>query len=102
MWSIILADVPSKVYLKNGLKLPSWYGVQIKTKDAKSITLAPTEPLKILGAEEYLATLLVDQIITKGDIIPIGIMGHRLDLMVVRTNPPKGSLKITDSTNNRI
>ena len=71
---------------------------KIETKDAKSITLAPTEPLRILGAEEYLATLLVDQIITKGDIVPIGIMGHRLDLMVVRTNPPKGSLKITDST----
>ncbi len=71
---------------------------KIETKDAKSITLAPTEPLRILGAEEYLATLLIDQIITKGDIIPIGIMGRRLDLMVVRTNPPKGSLKITDST----
>jgi transitional endoplasmic reticulum ATPase len=71
---------------------------KIETKDAKSITLAPTEPLRILGAEEYLATLLVDQIITKGDIVPIGIMGHRLDLMVVRTNPSKGSLKITDST----
>jgi transitional endoplasmic reticulum ATPase len=71
---------------------------KIETKDAKSITLAPTEPLRILGAEEYLASLLVDQIITKGDIIPIGIMGRRLDLMVVRTNPPKGSLKITDST----
>jgi transitional endoplasmic reticulum ATPase len=46
----------------------------------------------------YKTLYLVDQIITKGDIVPIGIMGHRLDLMVVRTNPPKGSLKITDST----
>jgi hypothetical protein len=35
---------------------------KIETKDAKSITLAPTEPLRILGAEEYLATLLVHQI----------------------------------------
>jgi hypothetical protein len=62
---------------------------------------APTEPLRILGAEEYLATLLVDQIVTQGDIIPIGIMGRRLDLMVVELIHQR-DLKITDSTNNRI
>jgi Cell division protein 48 (CDC48), N-terminal domain/AAA+ lid domain len=30
---------------------------KIETKDARSITLAPTEPLRIVGAEEYLAEI---------------------------------------------
>lgn len=43
---------------------------KIEVKDAKSITLAPTEPLRIIGAEEYLASMLEGQLVTKGDIVP--------------------------------
>ncbi len=60
---------------------------KVHTKDAKSIALAPIEPLRILGAEEYLADLLQGQVVSKGDTIPIGILGQRVDLVIVSTNP---------------
>jgi transitional endoplasmic reticulum ATPase len=59
----------------------------VETKPAQKITLAPTEPLRILGAEEYLAAFLEGQLVTKGDVIPLSIMGQRIDLVVISTTP---------------
>jgi transitional endoplasmic reticulum ATPase len=59
----------------------------VETKPAQKITLAPTEPLRILGAEEYLAAFLEGQLVTKGDVIPLSIMGQRIDLVVISTAP---------------
>jgi transitional endoplasmic reticulum ATPase len=75
---------------------------RIESKDAKNITFAPTEPLRIVGAEEYLAEYLNGQLMTKGDTIPIIVMGQRVDLVVISTNPSgpvivNGSTKITVS-----
>ncbi len=71
---------------------------KIKIVEAKSITLAPTEPLRIRGAEEYLSSILSNQIVTRSDIISIGIMGQLINLVVVSTNPPNESLLVTEST----
>jgi len=60
---------------------------KIETKEAQKITLAPTEPLRILGAEEYLAAFLDGQLVTKGDTIPLNVMGQRIDLVVISTAP---------------
>src|ERR687898_408664 len=60
---------------------------KVQAKDAQSITLAPTEPLRILGAEEYLASFLEGQLVTKGDTIPLNVMGQRIDLVVISTTP---------------
>src|ERR687896_114841 len=70
---------------------------KVQAKDAQSITLAPTEPLRILGAEEYLASFLEGQLVTRGDTIPLNIMGQRVNLVVVSTNP-SGPVIINDST----
>src|ERR687891_503426 len=70
---------------------------KVQAKDAQSITLAPTEPLRILGAEEYLASFLEGQLVTRGDTIPLNIMGQRVDLVVISTNP-SGPVIINDST----
>ena len=43
---------------------------KVESKDAKSITFAPTEPLRIVGAEEYLAEYLNGQLMAKGDTVP--------------------------------
>jgi transitional endoplasmic reticulum ATPase len=69
-----------------------------ETKDARNVTLAPAEPLRILGAEKYLGEILEGQIVTQGDIIPLGIMGQIIHLVVVSTNPLKGALLITGNT----
>src|ERR671916_7947 len=70
---------------------------KVQAKDAQSITLAPTEPLRILGAEEYLASFLEGQLVTRGDTIPLNIMGQRVNLVVVSTNP-SGPVIINNST----
>lgn len=71
---------------------------KIESKDAISITLAPTEPLRIVGAEQYLSDLLQGTIVSKGDIIPLGIMGQQIDLVVISTNPSNIPVTITEST----
>ncbi|MFL6349877.1 MAG: CDC48 family AAA ATPase [Nitrososphaeraceae archaeon] len=70
---------------------------KVQSKDARSITFAPTEPLRIVGAEEYLGEYLNGQLMTKGDTIPISVMGQRIDLVVISTNP-SGPVIINDST----
>jgi transitional endoplasmic reticulum ATPase len=60
---------------------------KIETQEAQKITLAPTEPLRILGAEQYLAAFLDGQLVTKGDTIPLNVMGQRIDLVVISTAP---------------
>jgi transitional endoplasmic reticulum ATPase len=65
---------------------------------AKSIVLAPTEPLRIRGAAWFISRILINQTVTKGDIVPIGIMGQAIHLIVVSTNPQKDSLLVTDQT----
>ena len=69
----------------------------VESKDAKSITFAPTEPLRITGGEQYLAEYLNGALMTKGDTIPINVMGRRIDLVVISTNP-SGPVIINDST----
>ncbi|AIF84648.1 AAA family ATPase, CDC48 subfamily [Candidatus Nitrososphaera evergladensis SR1] len=70
---------------------------KVEAKPAQSVALAPTEPLRILGAEDYLAGFLQGQLVTKGDTIPLGIMGQRVDLVVISTNP-SGPVIIEPST----
>jgi transitional endoplasmic reticulum ATPase len=70
---------------------------KVESKDARSITLAPTEPLRIVGAEDYLSDYLNGHLMTKGDTIPISVMGQRIDLVVISTNP-SGPVIMTDST----
>ncbi|HEY9386579.1 MAG TPA: hypothetical protein VIP70_06040, partial [Nitrososphaeraceae archaeon] len=72
-------------YTRNKLDVGINDQVEVKkviSKDAKSITFAPTEPLRIVGAEEYLSEYLNGQLMTKGDTIPLNVMGQRIDLVV--------------------
>src|SRR5919112_191460 len=87
-------------YIRNKLGVGINDQVEVKkvtSKDAKSITLAPTEPLRIVGAEDYLTEYLNGQLMTKGDTIPLNVMGQRVDLVVISTNP-SGPVTINDST----
>ncbi|HXS61084.1 MAG TPA: AAA family ATPase, partial [Candidatus Sulfopaludibacter sp.] len=69
----------------------------VESRNAKSITFAPIEPLRIMGAEEFLADYLNGTLMTKGDTIPINVMGRRIDLVVIATNP-SGPVIINNST----
>jgi transitional endoplasmic reticulum ATPase len=69
----------------------------VESKTAKDITFAPTEPLRIVGVEEYLAEYLNGTLMTKGDTVPISVMGRRIDLVVISTHP-LGPVIISDTT----
>ncbi|MEM2439655.1 MAG: CDC48 family AAA ATPase [Candidatus Bathyarchaeia archaeon] len=71
---------------------------KVEAKKAAKITLTPTEPLRIEGAEDYLAQLLEGRVVTRGDYIPIGIMGRKVDLMVTSVQPPAPAVIITADT----
>ncbi|MCD6593813.1 CDC48 family AAA ATPase, partial [Candidatus Bathyarchaeota archaeon] len=69
-----------------------------EAKKAIKITLAPTEPLRIMGAEEYLRRLLEGRVVTRGDLIPLGIMGRKIDLTVISVQPPASAVIISSDT----
>ncbi len=67
-------------------------------KPAERITLAPTEPLRIIGAEEYLRQLLENRALARGDTIPISIMGRRVDLVVTSVQPVADAVIVNPDT----
>ncbi len=71
---------------------------KVDAKEAKKITIAPTEPLRIRGGEEYLKQILENRAISRGDLIPLGIMGRRINLMVTGFQPPAAAVIVVPST----
>ena len=65
---------------------------------AEKITLAPTEPLRISGGEEYLGQLLDGRVVVKGDIIAISVMNRRIDLMVTKVAPDSKAVIVNENT----
>jgi transitional endoplasmic reticulum ATPase len=87
-------------YIRNKLDVGINDLIEIKVVEsrvAKEITFAPTEPLRIMGGEEYLSEYLNGSLMTKGDTIPISVMGRRINLVVISTNP-SGPVIINEST----
>ena len=87
-------------YLRNRLDVGINDSVEIKrvqSKSAEKVTLAPTEPLRIVGAEGYLQEYLLGSLLSTGDIFPLTIMGQRVDLVVISTNP-SGPVLMEDYT----
>ena len=75
---------------------------KIEARPAEKITLAPTEELRIVGAEGYLLQLLEGHVVTKGDSIELNIMGRRINLVVTSYSPPANAVVINDSTQIKI
>ena len=71
---------------------------KVDAKEAKKITIAPTEPLRIMGGEEYLKQILENRVISRGDLIPLGIMGRRINLIVTGFQPPAAAVIVVPST----
>jgi transitional endoplasmic reticulum ATPase len=71
---------------------------KIEAKIAKRLTLAPTEPLRIVGGEEYLSQILEGRVLARGDYVPINVMGRKIDLVVTSTTPTAEAVIVTDQT----
>ncbi len=87
-------------YLRNQLNVGINDRIEIKkveVNDAQSVTLRPTERLRIIDAERYLANMVEGFVVSKGDLIPLSIMGQRTDFVIWSTNPT-GPIIIKKST----
>ncbi|MEM2839662.1 MAG: AAA family ATPase, partial [Thermoplasmata archaeon] len=71
---------------------------KITPKPASKITLAPTQPLKIMGGEEFLQNALQNRVFAKGDVLEVGIMGRKFDLIVQSFQPGAEGVIISPST----
>src|SRR5215211_9346816 len=60
---------------------------KVNVKNAEQVILAPTEELNIVGLEDYLPELLEGRVVTRGDMIPLNIMGRRIGFAVTSTSP---------------
>ncbi|MCK5560444.1 MAG: AAA family ATPase, partial [Thermoplasmata archaeon] len=75
---------------------------KITVKNAKKITFAPTQPLKIMGGEEYLQQVLEGRVLSKGDLITINVMGRKIDLIVTNFSPGGDAVLLEAGTNIQI
>ncbi len=60
---------------------------KVSAKPAERITLAPTEPVRLMGGENYLLRLLEGRPVTRGQKIRVEIFGHTLTFVIVATRP---------------
>ncbi|MDD1767313.1 MAG: AAA family ATPase, partial [Methanomassiliicoccales archaeon] len=75
---------------------------KVAVKEAQKITFAPTEPLRIMGGEEYLSQALEGRAVARGDVIEINVMGRRIDLVVVSYTPSSDAVIVQRDTEVKI
>ncbi|RLF47431.1 MAG: AAA family ATPase, partial [Thermoplasmata archaeon] len=75
---------------------------KIQAKTAEKVVFAPTEELRIIGIEDYLAHILEGHVVTKGDSITINIMGRKIDFVVTSISPPSEAVIIGVTTEVKI
>jgi transitional endoplasmic reticulum ATPase len=71
-----------------------------KVKDvekAEQVILSPTEEFNIVGLEEHLPELLEGRVITKGDMIPLNIMGRKIGFVITSLSPSSSGASLVDS-----
>ncbi|MHA1754579.1 MAG: CDC48 family AAA ATPase [Candidatus Odinarchaeia archaeon] len=71
---------------------------RIEVKPARSITFAPTEAIRIQGAEDYLRRLLEGRVLTIGDTVEIATMTGKIVLVVVDHTPKADSVLMNYDT----
>ena len=86
-------------YLRNRLDVGINDSVEIRKVQSKSAEKVhwPNRASKNCGAEGYLQEYLLGSLLSTGDIFPLTIMGQRVDLVVISTNP-SGPVLMEDFT----
>ncbi|MCW4049714.1 MAG: CDC48 family AAA ATPase [Candidatus Bathyarchaeota archaeon] len=69
-----------------------------ESRPASSLTLYPTEPLRIVGGERYLAQLMEGRVVSQGSVIIVNIMGRRVDLVVTKAQPKADAVIVNRGT----
>jgi transitional endoplasmic reticulum ATPase len=75
--------------------------VSLRKADARiadRLTVYPTEPLRIVGGERYLAQILEGRVVSLGSDVAINIMGRRVDLVVTQMQPKADAVIVSKNT----
>jgi len=70
---------------------------KIEAGYAKKVVIQPTQPIRLVGGEQYLGRILRGRPVTEGQLIRINILGNPLTFAVSKV-VPKGVAIVTDST----
>jgi len=70
---------------------------KVEAKHARKLSIYPTEPLRIVGAESYLLESISDRVVNQEDLLPYDIMGRRINFIILKTEP-KGPVIINRSS----
>src|SRR6266849_7938981 len=71
-------------------------------RPAEKVSLAPTEPIRIMGGEQYLAQVLQGRAITRGDVISVSVMGRKFDFVVTSFSPGADAVLVEAETEVKI
>src|SRR5881275_3215509 len=83
--------IDDKVGLKKALARP-----------AEKVSLAPTEPIRIMGGEEYMGQVLQGRVITRGDVLSVSVMGRKFDFVVTSFSPGADAVLVEQGTEIKI
>src|SRR5437667_257779 len=71
-------------------------------RPAEKVSLAPTEPIRIMGGEQYMAQVLQGRAITRVDVISVSVMGRKFDFVVTSFQPGADAVLVEASTDIKI
>ena len=75
---------------------------KITAAGAERITFAPSGELRLQGGEEHLKQLFEGMVLSKGDIVPVNVMGNKMAFVVKSFSPTGAATIITPDTKVKI
>src|SRR5881398_2683758 len=71
-------------------------------RPAEKVSLAPTEAIRIMGGEQYMAQVLQGRAITRGDVISVSVMGRKFEFVVTSFAPGADAVLVEAGTEIKI
>ena len=75
---------------------------KITVNGAEKITLAPSGELRLQGGEEHLKQIFQGMILSKGDVLPVNVMGNKMAFVVKSFTPTGTATMIAPDTKVKI
>ncbi|MBQ9690093.1 MAG: AAA family ATPase, partial [Candidatus Methanomethylophilaceae archaeon] len=75
---------------------------KITVAGAERITFAPSGELRLQGGEDHLKQLFEGMVLSKGDIVPVNVMGNKMAFVVKSFSPTGAATIITPDTKVKI
>src|SRR5438034_7350115 len=71
-------------------------------RPADKVSLAPTEPIRIMCGEEYMVQVLQGRVITRGDVLSVSVMGRKFEFVVTSFSPGADAVLVEAGTEIKI